>query len=233
MLDHGGKGWCAHNACAKGGLAPNCSHTFMLLVPEPPTRRRGVDVVEDAPYDRFCEVPRPRLHAAAAAEPRWQWTRERETAAAVLFDACQGRVVGRKRAEAPSASRADVARLARLTLSAYPRARLSAVAEAAGEHRGEAAGEHRGAPAVWADLSFAPPWKGLRFERSRVEACAVEAWEAAGREPADRVSFEVFQTLHLAVVTRLLPQILRGDEALMARAPPKEMRAAKAARLRD
>ena len=50
---------------------------------------------------------------------------------------------------------------------------------------------------------------------------------------ADRVSSEVFQTLHLAVVTRLLPQILRGDEALMARAPPKETRAAKAARLRD
>ena len=144
----------------------------------------------------------------------------------MLFDACQGRVVGRRRAEeAPSASRADVARLARLTLSAYPRACLSAVAEAAGEHRG--------APAVWADLSFAPPWKGLRFERSRVEACALEAWEAAGRAPADRVSFEVFQTLHLAVVTRLLPQILRGDEALIARAPPKETRAAKVARLRD
>jgi hypothetical protein len=32
----------------------------------------------------------------------------------------------------------------------------------------------------------------------------------------------VFQTLHLAAVTRLLPQILRGNEALMARAPPKE-----------
>ena len=50
---------------------------------------------------------------------------------------------------------------------------------------------------------------------------------------AGRVSSEVFQTLHLAVVTRLLSQILRGDEALMARAPPKETRAAKAARLRD
>ena len=62
---------------------------------------------------------------------------------------------------------------------------------------------------------------------------AVEAWEVTGRTPADRASFEVFQTLHLAVVTRLLPQILRGDEALMARAPPKETRAAKAARLRD
>ena len=44
---------------------------------------------------------------------------------------------------------------------------------------------------------------------------------------------EVFRTLHLAAVTRLLPQILRGDEALMARAPPKETRAAKVARLRD
>ena len=61
----------------------------------------------------------------------------------------------------------------------------------------------------------------------------MEAWKAAGREPADRVSIEVFQTLHLAVVRRLLPPILRGDEALMARAPPKETRAAKAARLRD
>ena len=50
---------------------------------------------------------------------------------------------------------------------------------------------------------------------------------------ADRASFEVFQTLHLAAVTRLLPQILRGDEALMAHAPPKKRRAAKAARLRD
>ena len=57
--------------------------------------------------------------------------------------------------------------------------------------------------------------------------------EAAGRAPADSVSFEVFQTLQLAVATRRLPQILRGDEALMARAPPKETRAAKAARLRD
>ena len=66
-----------------------------------------------------------------------------------------------------------------------------------------------------------------------VEACAVEAWEAAGREPADRVSIEVFQTLHLAVATWRLPQTLRGGEALMARAPPKETRAAKAARLRD
>jgi hypothetical protein len=47
------------------------------------------------------------------------------------------------------------------------------------------------------------------------------------------VSFEVFQTLNLAVVTRLLPQILPGNEALMARAPPKETRAAKVARLRD
>jgi len=47
------------------------------------------------------------------------------------------------------------------------------------------------------------------------------------------VSIEMFQTLHLAVVTRLLPQILRGDEALVAPAPPKETRAAKAARLRD
>ena len=61
----------------------------------------------------------------------------------------------------------------------------------------------------------------------------MEAWEAAGREPAARASFEVFQTLHLAVLTRLLPQTLRGDEALMARAPLKETRAAKAARLRD
>jgi hypothetical protein len=51
---------------------------------------------------------------------------------------------------------------------------------------------------------------------------------------AGRVSSEVFQTtLHLAVVTRLLPQSLRGDEALMARTPPKETRAAKVARLRD
>ena len=64
-------------------------------------------------------------------------------------------------------------------------------------------------------------------------ACAVEAWKAAGRAPADRASFEVFQTLHLAVATRLLPPIMRGDKALMARAPPKETRAAKAARLRD
>ena len=43
----------------------------------------------------------------------------------------------------------------------------------------------------------------------------------------------MFQTLRLVVATRLLPQILRGDKALMARAPPKETRAAKAARLRD
>ena len=43
----------------------------------------------------------------------------------------------------------------------------------------------------------------------------------------------MFQTLHLAVATRLLPQILRGGETLVARAPPKETRAAKAARLRD
>ena len=55
---------------------------------------------------------------------------------------------------------------------------------------------------------------------------------AAGRAPAN-VSSKVFQTLHLAVVTRLLPHIPRGDKALMARAPPKETRAAKAARLRD
>ena len=54
-----------------------------------------------------------------------------------------------------------------------------------------------------------------------------------GRAAADRASFEVFQTLHLAVATRLLSQILRGDEALVARAPPKETRAAKVARLRD
>ena len=47
------------------------------------------------------------------------------------------------------------------------------------------------------------------------------------------VSCEVFQTLHLAVATRRLPHTLRGGEALMARAPPKETRAAKAARLRD
>jgi hypothetical protein len=66
-----------------------------------------------------------------------------------------------------------------------------------------------------------------------VQACAVEAWEAAGRAPADRASFEVFQTLHLAVVTRLLPQILRGGEALVARASPNETRAATVARLRD
>ena len=43
----------------------------------------------------------------------------------------------------------------------------------------------------------------------------------------------MFKTLHLAAVTRLLSQILRGDEALVARAPPKETRAAKVARLRD
>ena len=54
-----------------------------------------------------------------------------------------------------------------------------------------------------------------------------------GRAAADRASFEVFQTLHLAVATRLLSQILRGDEALVARAPPKETRAAKVARQRD
>ena len=39
--------------------------------------------------------------------------------------------------------------------------------------------------------------------------------------------------MHLAVATRPLPQTLRGGEALVARAPPKETRAAKAARLRD
>jgi hypothetical protein len=66
-----------------------------------------------------------------------------------------------------------------------------------------------------------------------VEACAVAAWEAVGRAPADRASFEVFQTLHLAVASQLLPQILRGGEALVARASPKETRAAKVARLRD
>ena len=54
-----------------------------------------------------------------------------------------------------------------------------------------------------------------------------------GRAPAGCVSCEVFQTLHLAVATRRLPHTLRGGEALMARAPPKETRAAKAARLRD
>jgi hypothetical protein len=57
--------------------------------------------------------------------------------------------------------------------------------------------------------------------------------EAAGRAPADHASVAVFQTLHLAVATRLLLQILRGGEALMARAPPKETRAAKVARLCD
>ena len=61
----------------------------------------------------------------------------------------------------------------------------------------------------------------------------MRAWEAAGCAPADRASCEVFQTLHLAVTTRRLPQTLRGGEALVARAPPKETRAAKAARLRD
>jgi hypothetical protein len=50
---------------------------------------------------------------------------------------------------------------------------------------------------------------------------------------ADRASFEVFQTLHQAVVMRLLPRILPGDEALVARAPPKETRATKVARLRE
>ena len=229
LLEHGGSGWCAHNACAKGGLAPNCSHTFTKLAPERAARRRGVDVVEDAPYSRFCEVSRPKLHAAATAEPRWQWTAERERAAKVHFDALQGRLAGRQ-AEAPSVSRSDAARLARLTLAAYPRARLSAIVEAAGEHRG--------APPVWATLAFAPPWETaedprLRFERSRVEACALQAWEAAGLGAADRVSFEVYQAVHLRVVTALLPPVLRGDAALMARAPPKESRAAKAHRLRE
>ena len=75
--------------------------------------------------------------------------------------------------------------------------------------------------------------RGRRGKRAAQTWEAAQAWESAGRTPADRASFAVFQTLRLAVATRLLPQTLRGGETLVARAPPKETRAAKAARLRD